>query len=61
MGKNDKDIYKYMMVSPKRCTNKTNRVLLQQFTNHIQFEITLHLHIIMTSSFIKRTITTVIN
>ena len=22
------------MASPKRCTNKTNRVLLQQFTNH---------------------------
>ena len=22
------------MGSPKRCTNKTNRVLLQQFTNH---------------------------
>ena len=24
----------YMMVSPKQCTNKTNRVLLQQLTNH---------------------------
>ena len=41
MGKNDKKI-KPMMVSLKRCTNKTNRMLLKQFTNHtIQDYVTL--------------------
>ena len=51
MYQNDKT-HKVMMVSLKQCANMT-----ECFRNNsliIQFEIKLHLHIIMTSGFIKK-------